>query len=157
MSPPSVEDIAKANTDALIKSTGDFGDTAVQELIKAYQELATKNANNVMAAIQALSAVKSPAEFIELQQRLIKDGVDAAVRDSEHIAQLTHAVFTAASEPVKKQIEAAQTEPVKKQVEAVQKAEAEQGAEDRTELRVCATATGEAPSVLTETDDSLIR
>jgi hypothetical protein len=33
--------------------------------------------------------VKSPAEFIELQQRLIKEGVEAAVTDSRHIAQLT--------------------------------------------------------------------
>jgi hypothetical protein len=45
---------------------------------------------------------------MELQQRLIKEGVEAAVRDSQHIAQLTTAVFTAAFEPVKKQIESAQ-------------------------------------------------
>jgi phasin family protein len=49
--------------------------------------------------------VKSPAEFIELQQRLIKEGVEAAVSDSRHIAQLTTAVFTAAFEPVKKRLE----------------------------------------------------
>jgi phasin family protein len=52
--------------------------------------------------------VKNPAEFIELQQKLIKDGVEAAVRDSRHIAQLATAVFTTAFEPVKKQIEAVQ-------------------------------------------------
>ena len=46
--------------------------------------------------MQALSAVKSPAEFLELQQKLIKEGVEAAVNDSRHIAQLTTAVFTAA-------------------------------------------------------------
>ena len=81
---------------------------AAQELTKAYQELAAKNANNMSAAVQALVAVKSPTEFIELQQRLIKEGVEAAVRDSQHIAQLTTAVFTAAFEPVIKQIEAVQ-------------------------------------------------
>src|SRR5208337_1956704 len=42
--------------------------TAIQELTKAYQELAAKNANNMNAAVQALVAVKSPTEFIELQQ-----------------------------------------------------------------------------------------
>jgi len=52
--------------------------------------------------------VKSPTEFFELQQKLIKDGVEAAVADSRHIAELTTAVFTAAFEPVKKQIEAVQ-------------------------------------------------
>ena len=57
--------------------------------------------------MQALAAVKSPAEFIGIavQQRLIKEGVEAAVSDSRHIAQLTTAVFTAAFEPVKKQLE----------------------------------------------------
>ena len=41
--------------------------------------MATKNAKNLTAAVQALSAVKSPTEFFELQQKLIKDGVEAAV------------------------------------------------------------------------------
>ena len=95
--------------------SGNASRAAVQELTRAYQELATKNAKNLTAAMQALAAVKSPAEFIELQQRLIKEGVEAAVSDSRHIAQLTTAVFTAAFEPVKKQIES--------------------GAEDRPDLR----------------------
>ena len=88
--------------------SGNASRAAVQELTRAYQELATKNAKNLTAAMQALAAVKSPAEFIELQQRLIKEGVEAAVSDSRHIAQLTTTVFTAAFEPVKKQIEAVQ-------------------------------------------------
>jgi hypothetical protein len=125
MANPTVAPSAKANTDALAKSglaaeqivkgnaealtdSGNASSTAFQELTKAYQELASKNASNLTAAIQALTAVKKPTEFIELQQRLIKDGVDAAVRDSQNIARLTAAVFTAAFEPVKKQIEAVQ-------------------------------------------------
>ena len=110
MANPTVEKIARTNADALAQS-GQVAETimkAVQELTKEYQELATKNAKNLTTAIQALSAVKNPAEFIELQQKLIKDGVEAAVSDSRHIAQLTTAVFTAAFEPVKKQIEAVQ-------------------------------------------------
>jgi len=58
-------------------------------LTKAYLGLATKNAKNLTAAMQALAAVKSPTEFIESQQRLIKEGDQAAVRDSRHIAELT--------------------------------------------------------------------
>jgi hypothetical protein len=58
--------------------------------------------------MQALAAAKGPVEFIELQQKLIKGGGEAAVGDSQRIAQLTTAVFTAAFEPVKKQIEAVQ-------------------------------------------------
>ncbi len=125
MANPIVENIAKTNADALAKSSratetimkggaealtesSNASIAAVQELTRAYQELATKNAKNLTAAVQALSAVKSPTEFFELQQKLIKDGVEAAVADSRHIAQLTTAVFTAAFEPVKKQIEAVQ-------------------------------------------------
>jgi len=103
----AAEKIMKGSADAM----GEFGSAsraAIQELTKAYQELATKNAKNLTDAMQALAAVKSPAEFMELQQRLIKEGVEGAVSDSQHIAQLTTAVFTAAFEPVKKQIEAVQ-------------------------------------------------
>src|SRR5271167_735156 len=103
----AAEKIMKGNAEALADS-GNASRAAIQELIKAYQELATKNAKNLTAAMQALAAVRSPTEFIELQQRLIKEGVEAAVSDSQHIAQLTTAVFTAAFEPVKKRIEAVQ-------------------------------------------------
>ena len=103
----ATESILKGQTEALTES-GNASKTAVQELTKAYQDLATKNAKNLTVAIQRLSAAKDPVEFIELQQKLIKEGVEAAVSDCRHIAQLTSAVFTAAFEPVKKQIEVAQ-------------------------------------------------
>ncbi len=125
MANPTVEHVSKASADALSKSasaaekimkessntlteSGKGSAAAVQDLTKAYQELAAKNVKNLTAAMEALIAAKNPAEFMELQQRLIKEGVDAAVSDSRRIAQLTSAVFTAAFEPVKKQIEAAQ-------------------------------------------------
>ena len=60
------------------------------------------------AAVEALIALKSPTEFLALQQKLIKDGLETAASDSRRIAELTTAVFTAAFDPVKKQIEAAQ-------------------------------------------------
>jgi len=103
----AAEKIIKDNAEAVTES-GTASRAAVQELTAAYQELATKNIKNLTAAMQALAAVKSPTEFFELQQRLIKEGVEAAVSDSRNIAQLTAAVFTAAFEPVKKQVEALQ-------------------------------------------------
>jgi hypothetical protein len=98
----AVNEIMKGNANALSES-GNASRAAVQELTKAYQELTTKNARNLTAAMQALAAVKSPTDFIELQQWLIKEGVETAVGDSQRIA-----VFTAAFEPVKKRIEAVQ-------------------------------------------------
>ena len=107
MTQPSAVHAIKANT-AAVSESGKASTAAIQDLTKAYQELATKNAKNLTAAIQSLSAVKTPAEFITLQQKLIQEGVQSAVSDSQTIAHLTVAVFTAAFEPVKKQIEAAQ-------------------------------------------------
>jgi phasin family protein len=107
MAKQPIEQIAEATAEALTKS-GTSSRAAIQELTKAYQELAATNAKNLTAAMQSLAAVKSPTEFMELQQRLIKEGVQAAVSDSQHIAQLTTAVFTAAFEPVKRRIEAVQ-------------------------------------------------
>jgi hypothetical protein len=111
MSQPTVEHIAKTNTDALNES-GHASSAAFQDLSKAYQEMAVRNANNLSAAMKQLASVKSPAEFIEIQQKLIKDGVQAAVTDSQNIAHLTAAVFTAAFEPVKQQIEGLQKAPL---------------------------------------------
>ncbi len=99
-------DAAKVNVEALTQS-GNATIAGFQELAKAYQALATKNAEKLTAAIQALSSVKNPNEFVELQQKLIRDAVEAAVADSKEIAGLTSSIFTAAFEPVKKQIETA--------------------------------------------------
>jgi phasin family protein len=103
----AAEKMMEGNAEAMTES-GTSSRAAIQELTKAYQELAAKNAKNLTAAMQSLAAVKSPTEFMELQQRLIKEGVQAAVSDSQRIAQLTTAVFTAAFEPVKRRIEAVQ-------------------------------------------------
>jgi hypothetical protein len=111
MTQPTAEQIAKTSTDALTES-GHASSAALQELSKAYQEMAVRNANNLTVAMKELAGVKSPSEFIVIQQRLIKDGVQAAVTDSQNIAHLTAAVFTAAFEPVKKQIEAMQKPPL---------------------------------------------
>src|SRR5271168_3568952 len=101
----ATKEIMKGNADARTDS-GNASRAAVQELTKTYQELTTKNARNLTAAMQAMAAVKTPAEFVELQQRLIKEGVETAVVDSQRIAQLTTAVFTASFEPVQKRIQA---------------------------------------------------
>jgi hypothetical protein len=106
----AVEQIAgagTANAAAMADSTNAAG-VALKELSKAYQDLAARNAEKLRSSIRALAAVKNVKEFVEVEQKLIKDGVQAAVADTKNIAQLTTAVFTAAFEPVKKRIEAMQ-------------------------------------------------
>jgi len=108
MNKTTITDATKASTETLTKISHD-STAAAQELAKAYQNLAMKNLKNLTAAVQALAAVKTPAHFFELQQKLLKDGVEAAINDSQHIAKLTTAVFTAAFEPIKHQLETVTT------------------------------------------------
>jgi hypothetical protein len=98
--------ITKDNADATTESGNPAG-PAVQELTRAYQELMTKNVRKLTDSMQALAKVKSPAEFMELQQQLMREGVEAAVSDSQQIAQLTNAVLIAAFQRVKTRFESA--------------------------------------------------
>ena len=85
----AANEMIRGNADALTES-GNASRAAVQELTKAYQELATKNVRNLTAAMQALVGVKSPTEYIELQQRLIKEGVETTVGDSQTHGPIDH-------------------------------------------------------------------
>jgi hypothetical protein len=68
-------DKATRETAAALTENGNASRAAIQELTRAYQELATKNVNKLTAAMRALATVKSPAEFIDTQQRLIRKGL----------------------------------------------------------------------------------
>ncbi len=103
---------SKANAEALTKS-GNAAIAGYQELAKAYQDLATKNAEKLTSCIQALASVKSPNEFADLQQKLVKEAVEAAVSDSKKIADLTASVFSSAFEPVQAQFQALQKTDIK--------------------------------------------
>ncbi|MDO8606048.1 MAG: phasin family protein [Phaeospirillum sp.] len=99
--------VAKNNAEALTKS-GTAAASGLESLAKAYQALATRNVEKMAASIQALSSVKTPVEFFSLQQKLAKESLEAALSDSRAIAELTTSVFTAAFEPVQKQVAAFQ-------------------------------------------------
>ena len=99
--------VAKNNAEALTKS-GTAAVSGIESIAKAYQALATKNFEKLTASVQALSSVKTPAEFFQIQQKLITEGFQSALADGQAIAELTKSVFTAAFEPVKKQVEAVQ-------------------------------------------------
>ena len=68
----------------------------VQSLIDAYMKIATRNYEQQISAITALSAVKTPVEFFEVQQNLIRDGIGAAMTDGKVLAELTATAFNSA-------------------------------------------------------------
>lgn len=92
---------AKDNARAVSKS-GTIAIDGFQELAKAYQDLTARNIDKMSEAFKEMSSVKSPTEFFEVQQKLIKESFDAAVSDSRIIAELTASVISAATEPVQK-------------------------------------------------------
>lgn len=99
----AVERTVHVGADAL-NETGAASRAALEQLAMAYQDLATRSAKALTSAIQTLSSVKNPAEFIELQQMQIKAGVLDALSGSQRIAQLTAAVITAAFGPSKERM-----------------------------------------------------
>jgi phasin family protein len=99
--------VAKDNAEALTKS-GNAALTGIGSLVKAYQDLIARNVEKLTASFQRLSSVKTPVEFFEVQQKVVTEGFEAALAESRAIAELTNAVFTAAFEPVQKQVEAIQ-------------------------------------------------
>ena len=74
---------------------------ALQSLSEAYIKIATRNYDQQIASITALSAVKTPVEFFTVQQGIVRDGFGAAVTDGQSIAALTAAAFAAAFDPAK--------------------------------------------------------
>lgn len=79
-----------------------------QELTEAYQQIAQKNSTRLTESIRDLGTVKSPTDFVELQQKLLKETFENAFADSKQIAAITLSAFNKAFDPMKKNIAAAQ-------------------------------------------------
>ena len=95
---------AKYNAKAISKS-GAIALDGFQELARAYQDLAARNVEKLGEALKEMSTVKTPVEFFEVQQKLIKESFDAAVSDSRAIAELTASVLSASAEPMQKRLQ----------------------------------------------------
>lgn len=100
--------VAKDNVEAFTKSSNQAL-SGIQALVKAYQDLITRNFEKQAASFQTLSSIKTPDEFVKLQQKLVTEAIETAIADSRVIAELTASVFTAIFEPVQKQVAAVQS------------------------------------------------
>jgi len=99
--------VAKTNADALSKS-GTAAFSGLESLAKAYQAVVSRNIASLTSSFQALTAVKTPIEFFEVQQKLAKEGLAAALADGRALTELTNSVVTAAFKPVQTQVAAFQ-------------------------------------------------
>jgi phasin family protein len=91
--------ISKDNADAIAQS-GAATVKAFEEIAKAQQALVAKNVEKADAAVKALFSVKSPAELADLQGKLARESIEAAIADSRKLAELATSAFTAAVEPL---------------------------------------------------------
>ena len=68
----------------------------MQSLADMYLKIAARNYEQQVATISALTSAKTPAEFFELQQTIIRDGIGAAVADGKALAELAATAFGSA-------------------------------------------------------------
>jgi hypothetical protein len=73
-------------------------------LIRAHHALGRRNVEKLTVSMQALAAVKTPKEFVALQQKFLTESLAAAVSDGAAIGKLTTAAFTAAFDPMRRKI-----------------------------------------------------
>ena len=98
------EHILRSNADTMTK-TGTAAFAGFQELAREYQAIASRNSARVMSSIQALSTVKTPQDYMELQRRLFTDSVQTAVTDFQTIAKLMTAAFNVSFDPLRHQVD----------------------------------------------------
>ncbi len=87
----TAEAVVKSNT-AAIKGW--------EQLSRESQAYVAKSVEKADAAFRRLLAVKTPAEFAEVQNRLIRESIEQAVVDTRKFSELSQSLFSAAFEPL---------------------------------------------------------
>jgi len=87
-----------------MSNEADPAGTGFLDLIRAHHAMGRRNAEKLAASMQALAAVKTPTEFVELQRKLLTETMATAASDGKTIAKLTTDAFTAAFNPMRKKI-----------------------------------------------------
>ncbi|CCG41040.1 phasin family protein [Magnetospirillum molischianum] len=90
---------SKDNADALSKSSA-ASVKAIEDIAKAQQAVLARSIDKADAAFKALFAVKSPAEFAELQTRLARQSVEDAILESRKLAEVATTAVSAVLEPL---------------------------------------------------------
>jgi len=100
---PAVTETAPLDAYNLSNSEDPAG-TGFLDLIRAHHAIGRRNAEKLAVSMQALAAVKSPTEFVELQHKLLAETMATAVSDGKTIAKLTTDAFSAVFNPLRQKI-----------------------------------------------------
>lgn len=98
----------KDNAEAVVKSST-LAVKGFEEIAKASQAYLTQSVEKTDAAVKALFSVKTPVEFADLQGKLARESIEAAIAEGRKLAELSQTVFTAALEPLNARIAAFQS------------------------------------------------
>lgn len=96
----------KGNIEALVQS-GTLAAKGTEELVKAFAALGSQSLDRATAVTQALAVAKGPAELMQLQTQLVREGADTWVNESRKLAEIFGTVVTSALEPLQARVKAA--------------------------------------------------
>lgn len=99
--------LGKDNADAMVKS-GTAAMKGFEDLAKAGQSLAVRQAEAVESAVRAMFACRSPVELAELQGKLARESIETAIAEGRKFAELATTMYTAAFEPLNARVAAFQ-------------------------------------------------
>lgn len=100
--------LGKDNADAVAKSSA-AAIKGFEDIAKASQAYVAQSAEKTDAAVKALMAIKTPAEFADLQTKLARESIETAIAEGRKFAELSQTVFAAALEPLNARIAAFQS------------------------------------------------
>ena len=95
----------KENTDAIVKCSS-LAVKGLEELTKAYTTFANQSIEQTVAAVKALSAVKSPTEFQSVYSNLAKSNLESLVAEGRKIQELANTIVTTSVAPLNARIQA---------------------------------------------------
>jgi phasin family protein len=102
------EDLMSFNKDNLdaAAATGKLLAKGIEDISKEAVAFSSKSMDGALAASKQLSACKTPADFTNLQTKLVKDNWDAMVAQSKKMVDLSNSVFKTAMEPMQSRTKA---------------------------------------------------
>jgi len=82
----------------------DASGQGMQELLKGFEMMSKRNSQKLKDTMKAFKAVKTPQDFMELQKKLMTDGMADAASDGAKIGELAKIAMTTAMEPMRKKM-----------------------------------------------------
>ncbi|MBF0392485.1 MAG: phasin family protein [Alphaproteobacteria bacterium] len=89
----------KGNVEAVVQS-GTVAVKGMEELGKLYTDYTNLSIAKANEAVKALSSCKTPQEFMQLQTKLTRDGIESFISDSRKLAEITAGVVNKSIEPL---------------------------------------------------------